>query len=167
MKNKHSHIALDILYKSTVSEQRQQFGAAFLMLIVSILILIYINNSVLIIIGLVLFVLSIRLGYMVIKHRRIEDSQLYQYLNYQPQKIVWVYSIVIQRMPFGFEMMNSATLYLKLVDGDDISLSIDKDQIEEVMKFLNQLLPHASFGYSKDKEQWYMANPELLINYDA
>jgi len=166
LKNKSTHNTLNILYKSIIKEQKQLFIGALVSLITSILILLIVRNVLLVIIGLVLFVLSIKFCFWTFRHRQLEDSRLYQLINHQPKKIVWIYSIVTQRMPFGFEMMNSGTLYFKLIDGDDISVSLSKDDILILAETLNTILPHASFGYTKDREQWYIANPELLINHE-
>ena len=80
-----------------------------------------------------------------------------------PTKIVWVYSILTQRMPFGLQTTRQAVLYIKKLDGDEISLEVEEKDLPKIMEYLNQRLPHASFGYTPERAQWYLAEPALLL----
>lgn len=115
------------------------------------------------IIGLAGTVLGIRYLFSFLAHRRADDSQLMHLLRHQPGQIVWVYSVVTQRLPFGLQVGSSCTLYFKLINGDEITVGLPPKRLKVVARLLNRLLPHASFGYSKDKEQWYLASPEILL----
>ncbi|MBV6653640.1 MAG: hypothetical protein KI786_07790, partial [Mameliella sp.] len=61
------------------------------------------------------------------------------------------------------QLLRNGTLYLKLRDGDDVSVSLSADDLKVVSRYLNRLLPHATFGYTKDREQWFMASPLMLL----
>jgi hypothetical protein len=45
-------------------------------------------------------------------------------------------------------------------------LRIPSKNSEKIQTALENRLTHASFGFSKEKEQWYMANPALLYRDD-
>lgn len=92
----------------------------------------------------------------------IEEHELLQTLREHPERIVWVYSVVTQRMPFGFEFSNDGILFFKLMDGNTITIDLPARELKQISESLNRLLPHATFGFTKDREQWYMASPELL-----
>ncbi len=92
-----------------------------------------------------------------------EEMPLKKLLLKEPQKVVWVYSMVTQRMPFGFQINQSGTMYFKLIDGNEITLSLPVSELKGISEMLNYHLPHASFGYSKEKEQWYLAHPAMLM----
>ena len=124
-------------------------------------------NGAIVFVGFVLTILGIKFTRDAILGRNVEESPLMLLLEKEPKKIVWVYSIVTQRMPFGLEFSKDATLYFKLVDGDEITLSMSENNANNVLKMLSLKLPHATFGYSQDKEQWFMANPELLYKEDG
>ena len=79
------------------------------------------------------------------------------------EDIVWVYSILTQRMPFGLQINRQAILYFKLIDSNEITLTVPEKDLSDISLFLNQHLPHASFGYTQERAQWYMANPALLL----
>ena len=96
----------------------------------------------------------------------VDKSPLLKILRYQPERIVWVYSVVTQRMPFGFKFSQNGTLYFKMIDGQDYSVSLPSKYLSYVSKSLQKHLPMATFGYTRDREQWYMASPELLIKYN-
>lgn len=80
-----------------------------------------------------------------------------------PKQIVWVYSVVIQRMPFGFEFSQSGLLYFKLLDGNDITLSVPAEKLKLVLKYLGRLLPHIVIGYSEEREKLFLENPAGLL----
>lgn len=122
----------------------------------------FLLNAIIVIVGIVLTALGIQLTRNAILNRNVEKSSLMQLLLKQPRKIVWVYYVLTQRMPFGLEFSRNATIYFKLVDGDEITLSMSENETKIVLKMLQAQLPHATFGYSRDREQWFMASPELL-----
>jgi hypothetical protein len=90
---------------------------------------------------------------------RKKTFPLLHIIKQNPKQIVWVYSMVIQRMPFGFEFSQSGLIYVKLIDGNDITLSVPAEKLKLVLKYLGRLLPHIAVGYSKEREQAYRENP--------
>ncbi|MEM1323628.1 MAG: hypothetical protein AAGG75_25430 [Bacteroidota bacterium] len=105
---------------------------------------------------------GLNFGWRQWRYRQTERHPLLQLLRIRSRRIVWVYSTITQRMPFGVQFSRNAYLHFKLVNGKEWVLSIPEGQIEEVMKALNRRLPHATFGYSQEKEQWYTAHPEMM-----
>ena len=124
------------------------------------------NSWFLAIVALTSIVTSIRLFVNVFKHWKVNQAPLMFLLNNQPTSIVWVYSIVTVRLPFGVQYARKGTMYFKLEDGDDITIRLLEKDIPNIAKYLNKRLPHATFGYTDEREQWYMANPLLLIRDD-
>jgi len=125
------------------------------------------QNVVLTIVGLVGAVIGLRFTYQFVTMWHEDDTPLMRLLKYQPEQIVWVYSVVTQRLPFGFQFSKSGTLYFKLRDGDEHSVGMSANDLKRVSKMLNRLLPHATFGYTQDREQWFMAAPEMLLRDDT
>ncbi|MCB9276263.1 MAG: hypothetical protein H6564_19640 [Lewinellaceae bacterium] len=115
------------------------------------------------VLGLACAVSGIRLTRRFFEFRRVDDSRLMRLLRYHPGQVVWAYSVVTQRLPFGLRVGSSCTLYLKLIDGDEVTVSLPEKDARLVSHLLNRLLPHATFGYTRDREQWFLANPELLL----
>ncbi len=76
-------------------------------------------------------------------------------LRTSPARIVWVYGLITERMPFGLNLMRSATLYLVEADGKVHDFSLPSGQLLLVTKTLNRLLPHAEFGYTEERELRY------------
>jgi hypothetical protein len=113
--------------------------------------------------ALAMLVSGIRLLSDVFRFWKMEQTPLIQLLFYQPQEIVWVYTIVTEKLPFGVFFSKKGTMYFKLLNGDEISIKLDEKQLPLISESLNSVLPHATFGYSKEKEQWYMANPAMLL----
>ena len=77
-------------------------------------------------------------------------------LREHPERIVWVYSLVTERVPFGLNLMRSGTLYLVDDRGEAFSFSLPAEQLLLVTKTLNRLLPHAEFGYTEAREERYL-----------
>ena len=76
-------------------------------------------------------------------------------LRERPERFVWVYGTVTERMPFGLNLMRSGLLYLCEADGADHSFSLPARQLLLVTKTLNRLLPGAEFGYTTERELKY------------
>ncbi len=113
--------------------------------------------------GMVALLIGLRLMYGILKKPRTEDERLWNLLNDDPRQIVWVYSISTQTMPFGFHLWDAGTMYFKLVDGDEISVNLPVRKLKMVAKFLNRLLPHASFGYSDERQAMFDNDPKSLL----
>ena len=73
-------------------------------------------------------------------------------LREHPERVVWVYGLVTERMPFGLNLMRSGTLYLVTDDGTFHDFTLGADQLLLVTKTLNRLLPRAEFGYTEERE---------------
>lgn len=121
------------------------------------------KNMILTIMGLAFSVIGLKLLAQNLRQSQIEHSPLVYLLLNEPEQIVWVYSVMTQRMPFGLEWSKNGIMYFKLLDGDEITVTLAAGDLRLVSKFLNRLLPHASFGYSKEKEKMYEINPEHLL----
>ena len=66
-------------------------------------------------------------------------------------------------MPFGFYLWETGQMYFKLVDGQEICLFVPARKLRMVSRFLNKVLPHATFGYSPENAQLFRENPLQLI----
>lgn len=120
-------------------------------------------NIILTLFGLICTLLGIRFIFRLIREGRPGGPRLIYLLEHRPGHIVWVYSVLTERLPFGLRFTSSCTMYFKLMDGDEVSVSLPARRQPEVSKVLNRLLPHATFGYTRDREQWYMADPAMLL----
>lgn len=125
------------------------------------------DNLIGTLVGIVFTVFGLRMLLTAIRRLQTDDSRLFYILHHQPRRIVWVYSVVHEHMPFGLKFNRHGILYIKLVDGSDISVSLPAAKLKLVCKTLSRMLPHASIGYSADLERQYKAMPELLIRDKA
>ncbi len=159
------HPGIQLLRQALRREMRLQLitciSLAVLGLVLSVAF--FASSIILTIIGLFFMVIGINLTYQAARGHRPDDHPLMEVLRHQPHRVVWVYSVVTQRMPFGLQFSQNGILYFKLIDGDQISVSAPRKHLKLISKTLNRLLPHASFGYTKDREQWFLASPELLL----
>ena len=115
------------------------------------------------VIALTLWLAGLLLLKRALKQPRAEAHPLWQTLLNNPLRIVWVYTVRTQVMPFGFYLWETGQMYFKLVNGQEISLFVPARKLRMVSRFLNKLLPHATFGYSPENEQLYRENPLQLI----
>ncbi|MEL6718390.1 MAG: hypothetical protein AAFP82_06725, partial [Bacteroidota bacterium] len=121
------------------------------------------KNNLLAVVGLISLLFAVQFGYQYFRYPDVKQMPLFLLLKRKPQSIVWVYSVVTERMPFGFKVNHNALMYFKLIDRDSICLAVPSERAEIISSGLNHLLPHATFGYSEDKEQLYLAAPEMLL----
>lgn len=99
---------------------------------------------------------------------RPEAHLLWVTLLNNPLRIVWVYSVRTQVMPFGFYLWETGQMYFKLVDGQEFCLFVPARKLRMLSRFLNKLLPHATFGYSPENEKLYRENPlQLTKNHSS
>jgi len=125
--------------------------------------LFYRKSIVLVSISIIIIILGIKwLSSRLFVYFR-KELPLASILDQEPRRIVWVYSMVTQRMPFGFQINQSGTMYFKLIDGDEISISLPAKDLKIISEKLNSYLPHATFGYTKEREQWFLAHPAMLL----
>jgi len=84
-------------------------------------------------------------------------------IDSHPESIVWVYATVVISMPFGIRLFSLATVYCHFINGNKESFFVSGSKLQSTLEQLNRLLPHASFGYSLNKEQLFRASPLLLL----
>ena len=156
---------LEFIKQSIQKEQRQKFFASTLMLSVGILLMYYNFNAsyFLSVIGLLFVVLGLRYTFIFLPGRKSKDLYLIHLIKHHPEQIVWVYGIITERLPFGFQFGDNAALHFRLIDKEEYVIELPKNKIEEITTALNPMLPNTTFGYSKDNEQLYIANPALLL----
>jgi len=158
------HPALQVLRLGLFRDSLLKVIASVALLAVGIVLLLvfFRENVILTVLGLAGVIVGIRLVFAGLRNLRIKNHRLMVLLRDHPAQIVWVYALVTERLPFGFRFARSGILYFKLADGDEITVTLGAGDLRLVSRFLNRLLPHASFGYTRDREQWYLASPELL-----
>ena len=160
----YRHPGIKILRRSLRRELRLQFVAiVFLLGFGMYLVMSSFQKSIILgITGLAITMISIRLLHRSIQYWKVEDHPLIQVLFRKPNQIVWVYSMVTESLPFGFQFHNRGTLYFKMVDGNEFSVAIPAKHLKLVSRTLNRQLPHASFGFTEDRQRLYRTNPEAL-----
>ena len=160
---------MEAIRKALKREIRLKLLASVVLLLFGELLCIYAFqlNGAIVVVGIVLTVLGIKFTRDALLNRNIEKTPLMQMLSKEPKKIVWIYSVMTQRMPFGLEFSNDVTIYFKLINGDDLTLNMSQSEADKTLKMLNFKLPHATFGYTQDREQWFMADPALLYREEG
>lgn len=113
--------------------------------------------------GVFLAVLGVRFGVSAVKIWRSAQHPLWRLLCRQPQRIVWVYSVSKDLMPFGLYVFSRGTFYFQLDDGRSLDLSVPAKQLKLISRTLNRLLPEASFGYSVERRQLFAVDPKRLL----
>ncbi|MEM9887445.1 MAG: hypothetical protein AAF849_16235 [Bacteroidota bacterium] len=158
-------IAMNLLRQAAQKEQRTKLIVSVGMTLagIALLVLFFEKNTALSIVGLLFLFFGIQFGYQYFRYREVDKMPIFNVLKYRPKSIVWVYSVVTERMPFGFKINQNALMYFKLINGDTMSISVPSERAEMISAGLNYLLPQASFGYTEDREQWFMAAPEMLL----
>lgn len=112
--------------------------------------------------GVLLAVIGVRFGVSAVKIWRAAQHPLLQLLRRQPQRIVWIYSVAKDLMPFGLYVFSRGTFYFQLDDGRSLDLSVPARQLKLISRTLNRLLPEASFGYSVERRQLFAVDPSRL-----
>ncbi len=125
------------------------------------------GRSLLIILAMVILLAALRFLRDILREWKPENSPILQRLHQTPKSIVWVYTVETQLMPLGINLQREQTLCLRLLQGDELQLRASPKEVAVIKNALKIQLPHASFGYSPEREQWYMANPALLYKNEG
>lgn len=161
----YHHPAMRILVKAIRREVLFQILATNLLLLLGFLLILfqYDQSAFLTIIGLGAVFLSARLLWRNFPSFLLQNHSLYKVLYENPQNVVWVYSTITQRMPFGLEFISNCVIYFHMIDGSHESVSLPSKKQKLVSKFLNRLLPQATFGFSETRQQQYDIDPFMLM----
>ncbi len=92
-----------------------------------------------------------------------ESSPILQMMHSAPKNIVWIYVVQVNIAPFGIRFKNELTLCLRLMNGDTLQIRFPEKELQPVLNGLAEMLPHATFGFDKAKEQLYRIHPSLLL----
>ena len=159
------HPAMRTLEKAFKREALLQLGASCLLFLFGLILtgLQFGNSVILSILGLGACVISIGLILKSLSLIRKQKHPVLEILRKRPYEVVWVYTIITERMPFGLQFVKNGLLYIHLIDGTHHSVSLPARKLKLVSKYLNRLLPNACFGYSEEREQTYLQNPEKLM----
>ncbi len=157
------HPGIRVLQQAVRREQYRQLVAFSLLLASGLIFCCFaVNHNALITIAGVLFtILGAAALFHVCKHWR-EDRVAYL-LQYQPRQIVWVYSLSLQVAPFGIHLFRRGTLFFKLCNGEEISIAVPSHKLRLIARTLNRLLPHATFGYTREREEQFRRSPMSLL----
>jgi len=134
-----------------------------LLLGLSLLFFFWKENAGLVIVGMFSSITGLKFLFDTLRSPKPEYHPLINVLSFHPEKIVWVYALRIDNMPFGIQLVSNGRLAVKLNDRIELSLSIPSKDISIVSSKLKLLLPHATFGFSAEKKQLYLIDPHLLL----
>jgi hypothetical protein len=161
----HLHPAMRMLWRAIGRERHicLAFAAALLLGGTAFGWVFFQKKNVLAAFGLAGMLLGTKLLWDVLRSPKVNDDRLWRLLNHHRKQIVWVYSIRTQTMPFGYQLWERGTMYFMLIDGDEIALDLPARKLKMVSRFMNKLLPHASFGYSEERRALFETNPASLL----
>ena len=112
--------------------------------------------------GCILFILGFKFLYETLTVWQVHRHPVWLQITKNPKQIVWVYSKDVQTSPYGLEVSGHAVMFFKLLDKSELSISVPRKQAHALSESLNPILPHATFGYTVERAQWYVADPALL-----
>ncbi len=164
-KTYHLHPAMQLLYKAIQKERYMKLILALCLMVSGVIFpyLFFQKNSFVTVAGLAVLLIGIQMMLGIIRTPQAVDERLWFLLNDNPKQIVWVYSVTTRTMPFGFHLWDAGTMYFKLLDGNEISINLPVKKMKMVSKFLNRLLPHATFGYSDERHWQFEKDPKTLL----
>lgn len=164
---------MEMVKKGVIYDRNYQIVVAIILLIAALALLFFVPISTDIgalisvyVLSGILFLLACVFLMEAYKKRVPEKQIVLRYLEFDPKQIVWVYSYVIETMPFGIRFMRMSTIYFYFKNGKYTTIRVKDAACDRLMKELEDKLPHASFGFTNEKEQLYKANPEMLYRDD-
>lgn len=164
----YQHPAMRLVERAALREMLLQFAASIGLFSLGVYIayLTYADNWPLMGIGVAIALIAGKLIEYTARNLRRSQNRLLRVIHEQPEQIVWIYSVVVERMPFGVYFFRTATLFFKMADGTELSVNLPQQHLRTVSRYLNRLLPHATFGYTSDRDYSYRISPERLRRED-
>ena len=114
------------------------------------------------IVGLTMLVLGIMLLRDTLLTWGIQQNKIMRLLSHHREEIVWVYFVVTQVSPFGLLVKQRGFVAVCTSEGECLQLTGSLSELRAICQGLAILLPHATHGYTQEREQWFRANPYLL-----
>jgi len=152
---------------SLIRERNQKLASAIVSIILAVFLALQFNFKknewILAVLVITFSLVGTLILINLINNWQSEKFELIDLLKNKPKEIVWIYSVQTNRLPFGVQFTYNCTMYFYLLNRDFITIKLPKNEVIKTSETLNLYLKHATFGYSQDNEQWYMANPELLL----
>lgn len=166
MENLIRHPAFQIVVNSVVREIRLVFFLSFFALCAgTALLMVSLKYGI-----LFAFLGSILVGisaWLYFQYREIQDpekSPIIKALREEQGQIVWIYPYITEVMPFGVSLFKRCYIIIKLDDGAEHSFIIRMKEKKLLLKWMKRLLPHTTFGFSKDREARYGISPESFLD---
>lgn len=161
----YRHPSMQLLRRAILREKRLQLGAAVVFVLLGLVTTYYgfLKDWNILLVGIFALLAGTYFTYRFVPQQDITNNYLLHLLFYQPDKIVWVYGVVTQHRPFGFNTTRNGVLYFYLIDGDSISVSLSAQKLKQVSFFLNRMLPRAVFGYTEERARQYARDPQSLL----
>ncbi|MGK0391115.1 MAG: hypothetical protein ACI94Y_003877 [Maribacter sp.] len=146
-------------------EKKVRIIAFSIVLVVGLLLVISFldKNPAFIIIGMMMAAAGLKFLSDSIRVPKSSHHPIIQCLSFHPQKIVWIYAIKVDNMPFGIRLFSYGRLAIKLDDRTELSISLPYSDINLILQELQQQSPYATFGFSPENRQLYLIDPCLLL----
>lgn len=158
------HPGLDPLWEALERETKQQWCAGIAAFLAGLALFCWgwMSRGLLAIVGIFVVIGGLTIIAQMTR-RPSATNRLRRLILEQPQTVVWVYSVVTERLPFGMSIQRSGLLYFKLVDGDEVSVRLPAKRLTLITKILSRALPHALIGYSTHRAQTFAEDPRRLL----
>lgn len=160
----YRHPAMRLLQQAIRREMRLQFAASLALFFLGLYLSYntFHSNIPLMIMGMVITLIAAKLLQHTISNLREGSNKLLLILLNHPKQVVWIYSVAVEHAPFGIHLFSRGTMYFKMADGMEMSVHLPHRQLRTISRFLHRLLPHATFGYSPDRDYSFRLSPENL-----
>jgi hypothetical protein len=164
MNQKENISLIPYCIKCIKREKKVRITAFSIVLVAGLSLMIFFldKNPAFIIVGMMMTVAGLKFLSDSIRTPKSPYHPLIQCLSFFPQKIVWIYALKVDNMPFGIILFSYGRLAIKLDDRTELFISLPYSDINLILQELQQQVPHATFGFSDENRQLYIIDPYLL-----
>lgn len=100
--------------------------------------------------------------YEIRKEWKKGQPVIWQTLQEMPQQVVWVYSGANTISFLGLYEVTRTNLCIALDTGKLYTIRVPNHQVRVIIRTLHRIVPHASFGFSSDRQESFRRNPVSL-----
>ena len=113
--------------------------------------------------GLVLFAIATVPFRFAWRNRDPRNAPLLKLLRERPHEIAWAYENQVTTKVYGTAVARAFHIMIRTVDGKIHVFTVRAGEPATFLAWLSRLAPRATYGYSKEREKAFRANPRSFL----
>lgn len=97
------------------------------------------------------------------RNRDPRNAPLLKLLRERPHEIAWAYESQVTTKVYGTAVARAYHMIIRTIHGKVHAFTVRAGEPAMFLAWLSRLAPHATYGYSKEREKVFRANPRSFL----